>query len=207
MLLYIVRHGETLYNKERIFQGAKADSPLTEEGIPVIEKTSEELQDVDFRGIYVSPQLRARKTLEIIMNRNKFIQRNNLEPKILEELREIDLGDWDGAKIETKAQDEQYVNLREFPERYNPTNFEGEDYASLIQRVDKTFEIIKANNDNEDKVLIAGHGTTLTVMINRLLGYGICDIRRDGIMGNASISIVDIDVEKSISKLIKWNNN
>lgn len=47
MKLYVVRHGETVWNKLHKVQGA-ADIPLAPNGILLAEKTGEALKDVRF---------------------------------------------------------------------------------------------------------------------------------------------------------------
>ena len=66
MLIYIVRHGLTEWNKLKKLQGA-ADIPLAKEGILLAEKTGEALKNVKFDICFTSPLSRARKTLRGII--------------------------------------------------------------------------------------------------------------------------------------------
>ena len=54
MLIYIVRHGLTEWNKLKKLQGA-ADVPLAKEGILLAEKTGESLRNVKFDICFTSP--------------------------------------------------------------------------------------------------------------------------------------------------------
>ena len=54
MLIYIVRHGLTEWNKLKKLQGI-ADVPLAEEGILLAEKTGEALRGVKFDICFTSP--------------------------------------------------------------------------------------------------------------------------------------------------------
>lgn len=65
MDIYLIRHGETDWNKEKKLQGV-TDIPLNAYGIELAEKTAEGLKDVPFDRIYTSPLIRAKKTAEII---------------------------------------------------------------------------------------------------------------------------------------------
>ena len=65
MRLYMVRHGETDWNKAKKVQG-RAYIPLNAYGRQLAEKTAEGLKDVPFDRIYTSPLIRAKKTAEII---------------------------------------------------------------------------------------------------------------------------------------------
>ena len=65
MELYIIRHGETDWNKEKRLQG-RSDTELNEYGIELAEITADALKDVTFDRIYSSPLKRAYRTAEII---------------------------------------------------------------------------------------------------------------------------------------------
>ena len=54
MRLYIIRHGETSWNKVKRLQGRK-DIMLDADGIRLAEKTGEGMQDIDFGLVISSP--------------------------------------------------------------------------------------------------------------------------------------------------------
>ena len=53
MLIYIVRHGETDWNKEHKVQGA-VDIPLNKYGIHLAEETADGLKNIRFDAAYSS---------------------------------------------------------------------------------------------------------------------------------------------------------
>ena len=61
MRLYIIRHGETSWNKVKRLQGRK-DIMLDADGIRLAEKTGEGMQDIDFDLVISSPLIRAKQT-------------------------------------------------------------------------------------------------------------------------------------------------
>ena len=61
MKIYAIRHGETIWNKERRLQG-QMGSDLDEEGVLLAEMTAEALKDVHFDLCFSSPLIRARHT-------------------------------------------------------------------------------------------------------------------------------------------------
>ena len=65
MDIYLIRHGETDYNRGKRLQGV-TDIPLNQRGIDLAEKTAAGLRDISFDKIFTSPLIRARKTAEII---------------------------------------------------------------------------------------------------------------------------------------------
>lgn len=71
MLIYIVRHGLTEWNKLKKLQGA-ADVPLAKEGILLAEKTGEALRNVRFDICFTSPLSRAKQTAEYVLGNEMF---------------------------------------------------------------------------------------------------------------------------------------
>lgn len=80
MRLYILRHGQTDYNKEGIFQGQN-DIELNEEGIRQAKTAAKSLKDIKFDKVYVSALKRALQTAKIVTDNelevdNRIIERS-----------------------------------------------------------------------------------------------------------------------------------
>ena len=94
MTIFLVRHGETEWNRARRYQGW-SDSPLTAEGVAQAEAIGRRLAAIPEAAgavIVASPLGRARRTAEII---GECLGRA-APPRFDERLREISLGAWDG---------------------------------------------------------------------------------------------------------------
>ena len=78
MNIYVVRHGETDYNLEGRFQGRK-DIDLNENGINQVKLIKEEISQIDFDIVFVSPLKRAIHTLEILQQRRYIIDKRIIE--------------------------------------------------------------------------------------------------------------------------------
>jgi len=63
--IYLVRHGQTAWNRARIFRGRR-DVRLNEQGRREAACAAQALRDVPFERFYTSPLSRARETAEII---------------------------------------------------------------------------------------------------------------------------------------------
>lgn len=95
-MIYIIRHGKTIWNKEKKIAGRK-DIPLCEEGIKQAYLLKDKLKDIDFDIVYSSPLKRAIQTAKIITDKelildDRIIERNNglLEGKLKYEIEQID---------------------------------------------------------------------------------------------------------------------
>ena len=98
-MLYIVRHGETDWNKEHRIQGHQ-DIPLNNQGIIDAEKVKEKLKDIDFDIVFSSPLKRAYETAKIITNKdiiidNRLIERYNGKLEGINDEELLQSIDWD----------------------------------------------------------------------------------------------------------------
>lgn len=67
MNLYVVRHGETIWNKERKIQGI-TDIPLTEKGREEAKELQSLVKDLNIDVVISSPLIRARETAKILVD-------------------------------------------------------------------------------------------------------------------------------------------
>lgn len=124
MKLYIIRHGETDWNKERRLQG-QSDTKLNEYGVKLARITSEALKDIRFDYIFSSPLQRAYRTAEILRrDRNIEIVRDD-------RLKEIGFGINEGVPASEITEDFHY--FFDAPEKYVPVQG-GETYEQLCFR-------------------------------------------------------------------------
>src|SRR5712692_8153285 len=94
MTIFLVRHGETEWNRARRYQGW-SDSPLTERGIAQAKAIGHRLRalpEAASAEIVASPIGRARRTAEIIAE----CLGRTAPLRFDERLREISIGAWDG---------------------------------------------------------------------------------------------------------------
>jgi len=92
--IYLVRHGETEWNRARRYQGW-SDSPLTEQGLTqaaAIGRLLCGLPEAKSAGLVASPIGRARRTAEIIRERLGHTAPLRFDDR----LRELSFGSWDG---------------------------------------------------------------------------------------------------------------
>ncbi|WP_462427665.1 histidine phosphatase family protein, partial [Fusobacterium varium] len=161
MEIYFIRHGETLWNTLKIFQGS-SDSPLTELGISQAEKLSKKLKDIEFTDFYSSPMGRTIQTTKIIMGDRK------QKIKFIEEFKEISMGDIEGvprSEFEEKYPKEFYDFFNN-PVDYDPKVYHGENYYEVIERVKKGLDKLLSYLNVNDKVVVVTHGVTLKALFH-----------------------------------------
>jgi probable phosphoglycerate mutase len=90
--LYIVRHGETVFNTRYLVQGV-IDTPLTDDGVAGAVAAGLNLADTVFVAAYCGDLDRQRCTLRLIFEQN---HASTPTPVILDSLREWDFGGFEG---------------------------------------------------------------------------------------------------------------
>jgi broad specificity phosphatase PhoE len=90
--VYLIRHGETAWNKEEIFRG-RTDISLNEIGFREAELVGEYLKGKDIHVIYSSPLSRARETAR------RIAQVFDLKVQPLEGITDMSFGKWEGRPL------------------------------------------------------------------------------------------------------------
>ncbi|MBP1041361.1 histidine phosphatase family protein [Vagococcus sp. BWB3-3] len=204
MKLYFVRHGQTEFNHIGRIQGGRIDSPLTQKGIEGAKKVGKRLSEIKFNQVYVSPLQRAKDTASFIMAENK----DSDQPAIIEEtnFRELQFGQWEGQLITDIEGERQYVNLKTRPEKYDPSQHQGESYQQLVERSRHALNKIISHHSEAANLLIVSHGITLTTLLKDLEGKELSAYRESGLLDNTSISIMETDDEGLNFTLIAYNS-
>ena len=108
--IYLVRHGQTAWNKEEIFRG-RTDVPLNEVGLREAAFAGEYLREVEIHAIYSSPLARAWETAK------RIAQFHNLKVLPLDGVIDISFGKWEGHSLQEirNTDRELYRQWREEP--------------------------------------------------------------------------------------------
>ena len=160
--VYLVRHGQTTYNKEHKLDGQE-DTKLINQGIKQTKQLANYLSDVVFDVAYCSTLSRSSETLEILSQRCKIKKEIKLS-----EFKEIDCGLCTGLTKEEIAKKFPKL-IEEWKLNTDPPFPEGESLEMVEKRaIPKFLEVISENNINN--ILIVGHGTLNVAIIGYLLG-------------------------------------
>jgi probable phosphoglycerate mutase len=186
MELYIIRHGETIWNAAGKLQG-HADIELNENGIALAEVTSKALLDVKFDAIYSSPLIRAKHTANIICG-NRAID-------IIEDqrLKEIGFGDIEGKdfKLLENMPEYGFDNFFNKPEAYVPTAG-GETIEQLCQRSANFMdEVIR--NSKHNTVLIVAHAALNKSLLRYIKKLELKDFWSGEFQKNCAVTIAEIN--------------
>lgn len=101
MEIYLFRHGETEWNKERKMQG-RSDIPLNESGRALAAETAEALAGIPFDRAFSSPLKRAYETAEILL------AGRGIPLETDERLMEISFGCCEGGSYDQPKQEAEH---------------------------------------------------------------------------------------------------
>lgn len=217
MLIYIVRHGETDWNKEHRLQG-QTDIPLNEQGLSLAEVTGKALREVPFDLCFSSPLQRAKQTADRILRENERYQSRSEaflraypayqkaavytesgmalipEPRMIE----INFGAWEGLGC---SPDNMQVPEKAFKEFFhNPERAElpagAEHIADVKKRAADFFHDLTSRKELADKtVLITTHGCAMRAFLHPLY-QDESRFWQDHVPYNCEVAIVEAQTGK-----------
>ena len=164
MLLYVLRHGVTQWNKLKKVQGAM-DIPLAPEGIELAEKTGKALRNVHFDICFTSPLTRAKQTARCVLG--------DRDIPVIEDKRiqEIDFGVLEGTqfkdaqgKIVSREMEIFFTDPLKFK---RPEN--GEDISDILKRTGDFWQEKISDPELADKiVLVSSHGCAVRALLHNI---------------------------------------
>lgn len=149
--LYMMRHGETLFNKRRKIQGW-CDSSLIELGIRQAKGAKKYFQDqgITFDHVYSSPSERCVDTLNII---------TDMPYKTYKGLKEMNFGTFEEESEDLNPPTEMYETFF--------TTYGGESRDDVKKRIYKT--CLDIMNEENETVLIVSHGGACSHFLGQVI--------------------------------------
>ena len=188
MKVYLVRHGETEWNRRGKIQG-QADIPLNEKGEALAFLTGQKMKDIPFKRIYTSPLSRARRTAELISGQRGL--------PLMEDSRllEISYGNREGQLLALIHRLPLLRLHRYFshPSAYVPPKG-GETYDDLRKRCREFLEQeLKPLEEQMDHVLVCGHGALIREMVCIIDGIAPDAFWKGPVQKNCAVTVLSLE--------------
>ncbi len=193
MELFLVRHGVTQLNADRIFMGHDP-VPLSPEGRQQVRLLAERLREAGFDRLISSDIARARESAEILA------AAVGREIEAHAALREIDVGRAKGFGYAEAAERWPEVFAADGAGRFP----DGESFAEVADRA-ATFlrsEVV-ARAGRGERVLAVAHGGVIRGVAARFLELPLA-VATPFVIDNASLSIFRFD--RGATQLVTWND-
>lgn len=201
--IYLIRHGQTEFNRQGIVQGSGIDAPLNELGRQQAEAFYQAYSHLNFEKIYTSDLIRTHQSVKSFLAKG-------IDQVALPGLNEIDWGEKEGQKVDYGNDD--YFNQVIKAWRSGNTSLKvtggesPEDVAARQQvALDRIFK------DPEELVLISMHGRAIRIILCVLLDHPLeqmDDFPHDNLglyrlqYENGKVSLIETNNTKHLRHLI-----
>ena len=188
--IYLLRHGETLYNADGNRYCGITDIGLTDKGYQQANLVKEQVRDIQFDAVYASPLQRAKITAEIASDNKNVI--------IDERIIEADFGLWEGkTREEFVAENAELWNNWDADPSKHRAGGTGETGAEIVNRVDSFFqEIIKKHTSGN--IMVVAHNGINRLYLAYKLGMPLRNYRKIA-MENSSLSLISFDANGELT--------
>lgn len=186
--IYLIRHGETEYNRKGAVQGRGIDADLNETGQRQARAFYEKYRDTPFRKIYVSSLKRTYQTSQGFIEAGIPYER-------FEGLDEISWGKVEGMTLEESG----YEVFKTLIEKWR----EGEIHAALDggespeQVAERQTDVMRKilERKEEELILITMHGRAMRILLSRVLGFPLWEMDRFE-HSNTCLYILEYDYDR-----------
>ncbi len=184
MEIYIVRHGETVWNKEFRLQGT-ADIKLNKNGKDLALKTGIALKDTEINCIYSSPLNRAYTTAELI--------RGNRDIPIIKDdrIKELSFGDYEG-RCKDELADTSFKDFFDNPKDYVPCE-NGETLSHLCERGADFMKDILSRHADDKRIMIVAHGAMNKALMMYVKKQDMSKFWSGGLQKNCNVIIIEYE--------------
>ncbi len=158
LTVYVVRHGQTDWNKDGRIQGG-TDNPLNATGREQAATMGRLMAEVKVDTVYVSSHQRARQTAEVFQGKTPIVA--------MDELRERFFGKFEGAN------DKDPVIVADWNKRrfaWADDMEGGETLESQSRRAEAALRTIREKHKDGGTVVIVGHGGINPLLVSHLIG-------------------------------------
>lgn len=194
---YLMRHGETDWNRDRNRYSGRSDIGLSEQGIRQAEQTALYLKAVGFERIFASGLQRAVDTARPIAALHR------LDVERDDRLTEADFGRWEGMR-HAEIVDRYPESWRSWLDDPSTTQagMTGETAMQVFQRMNGFFEE-QTRRYPEGNILVVSHSTAIRLYLAGVLSMTFPSYRQL-VLSNVGISV--LEAAHGTVRLVQFNN-
>ncbi len=175
MRIYLIRHGETIWNAARILQ--YPDTPLSERGEEQAKQLGERMRDVPLRAILSSDYARAHATAEAVS------RTTGVPIQVQQSLRERHLGDHRGTAFKD-------LQVDVFARDYAPPN--GESWDKFHARVTQAWQqVAEFAGDDDGDIAVVSHALVCRAVVEREVSLPAALRPEQVRFGNTSVTHIE----------------
>ena len=202
--LYLIRHGQSIYNLENRFTGWK-DVDLTDLGTSQAKEAAKLLQDESFDLAFTSNLYRAQKTLDIILDELNM----SLDVIKNEALNERDYGDLVSQNKSEAAEKFGEKQVQIWRRSFDTPPPGGESLKMTLERTLPYFNSdIKPHLSDGKNIILSAHGNSIRSIVMDLFNYSSDQILKTEVgwceplvyTFNNNLEVIDFELKKRPSE-------
>ena len=202
--LYLIRHGQSIYNLENRFTGWK-DVDLTDLGTSQAKEAAKLLQDESFDLAFTSNLYRAQKTLDIILGELNM----SLDVIKNEALNERDYGDLVSQNKSEAAEKFGEKQVQIWRRSFDTPPPGGESLKMTLERTLPYFNSdIKPHLSDGKNIILSAHGNSIRSIVMDLFNYSSDQILKTEVgwceplvyTFNDNLEVIDFELKKRPSE-------
>jgi broad specificity phosphatase PhoE len=194
--VYLVRHGQTDFNKRNIVQGSGVDTDLNDLGRRQALAFFNTYKDIPFDKVYTSALKRSQQSVQGFIGLG-------IPHTALVGLNEISWGTKEGHRV-TPQEDEYYhYMLKEWQNGNTRLRIEGgESPEDVVARMKPAVDYIMSKTD-EKTILICMHGRAIRILLCHLLNY---PLRSMDMFEHQNLCLYILNYTGSVFTVEKYND-
>lgn len=182
--IYLIRHGETNWNRERRAQGQQ-ESVLTDAGKSQASALVSTLRNIDIDEVFCSSSVRTRETAAIVFGNRQ------LPTVYCDHLREIHMGPWEGRLYDELQQ----TDPEQFDAFWNqPDSFllAGAETFEQVQRRAMARLNRILDESQSQRIAIVSHGLLIKTILSFVEQRPLARVWEPPAMHNCALSTIEI---------------
>lgn len=194
--LILVRHGENDWSRKNKLAGRIPGVHLNETGHQQAHAVAQRLAALPIKAIYSSPVTRCVETAAYIADTHR------LATLFVDELGEVEYGEWEGKKIKKLARKPQWRAVQFFPSRMRFP--QGEALREVQFRAVQAIEEIAAQHEKET-IVVVSHADIIRLVLAHYLGVHI-DLFQRLVISPASASVLHLSPDGMV-RVLRFNDD
>jgi probable phosphoglycerate mutase len=160
--IYLIRHGETEFNKLGLVQGSGVDAVLNELGWQQAKSFYDSYKHIKFDKVYTSALRRTHQTVHLFL-------KNGLSWETLKGLNEISWGNKEGKPLTQQDDNKHFAMIEGWRNGELHLKSEGGESPIEVQTRQKRALSHMMNQSQEQNILICMHGRAMKIFLSLIL--------------------------------------
>lgn len=194
--LFLVRHGETDWTRERRILGSR-DLGLNADGLNQAHAAARALEGVEITEVVSSPLLRAVQTAEVVAGLADIDVAR--DPR----LTEMRVGRWEGMPYDAAQVDPDFQRFLDDPDAARVSG--GELLGEVRDRAVGAVTQALADNPSWSNVIFVTHAAVIRVILAHYLGLGLASFHRLRV-SPGSLSVLRFADDRELPRILAVNH-